>query len=154
MDRTLSWFLLKTCTLGEVKRLPKSFTKIEWVCVALLGFKILPQWTLTKLSFLSIYIVVLVTGDELFHEHGAVIQCTLEYWDKCLKAFQQYSTFTLSEEKINHLDLPLITDHKRLGVSDTWRVVMCPYVRTHHIFSRILNFLFKYFIFNYLFDKR
>ena len=27
----------------------------------------------------------------------------------------------------SHLDLPLITDHKRLGVSDTWRVVMYPF---------------------------
>ena len=77
---------------------------------------------------ISVFPIPIMAGDELFHEHGAVIQCTLEYWDKCLKAFQQYSTFTLSEEKINHLDLPLITDHKRLGVSDTWRVVMCPYV--------------------------
>ena len=104
---------------------------------------------------ISVFPIPIMAGDELFHEHGAVIQCTLEYWDKCLKAFQQYSTFTLSEEKINHLDLPLITDHKRLGVSDTWRVVMCPYVRTHHMFSRILNFLFMYFsfFFNYLFDK-
>ena len=25
------------------------------------------------------------------------------------------------------MDLPLITDHKRLGVSDTWRVVMYPF---------------------------
>ena len=25
------------------------------------------------------------------------------------------------------MDLPLITDHKRLGVSDTWRIVMNPY---------------------------
>ena len=30
--------------------------------MALLGFKILPQWTLTKLRVLSIYIVVLELG--------------------------------------------------------------------------------------------
>ena len=37
----------------------QSFTKIEWVCVALLEFKILPQLKLEKSSVPSIYIVVL-----------------------------------------------------------------------------------------------
>ena len=39
-----------------------SFTKMEWVCVALLEFKILPQRPLVKSSVLSIYIVVLASG--------------------------------------------------------------------------------------------
>ena len=52
---------------------------------------------------ISVFPIPIMAGDELFHEHGAVIQCTLEYWDKCLKAFQQYSTFTLSEEKIKYV---------------------------------------------------
>jgi hypothetical protein len=36
-----------------------SFSKIEWVYVALLEFKILPQLALAKSSVPSIYIVVL-----------------------------------------------------------------------------------------------
>ena len=43
MDRTLSWFSGKKIQLGKGKKVfSESFTKIEWVCVALLEFQILP----------------------------------------------------------------------------------------------------------------
>ena len=47
-------------TFGMAKKFfLKYFTDIKWVCVTLLDIFFLPQWTLAKLSVLSIYIVVL-----------------------------------------------------------------------------------------------
>ena len=49
---------------------------------------------------ISVFPIPIIAGDEVCHDHSAIIQCSLEYWDKCLKSFQPYSAFALSEEKI------------------------------------------------------
>ena len=60
-------------TFGMSKKVfSLSFSKIEWVCVALLGFKILPQWSESKLSVPSIYIVVLDLGDPVAVQYADV----------------------------------------------------------------------------------
>ena len=82
------------------------------------------------LSRLSVFPVPFVSADKLFGEEenldhgGDIVSCTLEYWDQCLKSFRAYSTFFLSEQELCHLDLPLLTDRKKLAVSDVWRIVI------------------------------
>ena len=82
------------------------------------------------LSRLSVFPVPFVSADKLFGEEEEddldhdIVSCTLEYWDQCLKSFRAYSTFCLSEQELCHLDLPLLTDRKKLAVSDVWRIVV------------------------------
>ena len=62
----------------------RSFTKIEWVCVALIGLKALPTWTLAKSSVPSIYIVVLGLGysgwtDIIWGKDFTVKSCQMEH---------------------------------------------------------------------------
>ena len=61
------------------------------------------------LSRLSVFPLPFVSADKLYVEDfdSESIQCSLEYWDKCLKSFRGYSTFMLSEQEMFHLDLPL-----------------------------------------------
>ena len=59
----------------------RSFTKIEWVCVALIA---LPKWTLAKSSVPSIYIVVLGLGysgwtDIIWGKDFTVKSCQMEH---------------------------------------------------------------------------
>ena len=90
------------------------------------------------LSRLSVFPVPFVSADKLFGEEedldhgGDIVSCTLEYWDQCLKSFRAYSTFFLSEQELCHLDLPLLTDRKKLAVSDVWRIV----IHGHNISDR------------------
>ena len=83
--------------------------------------------TLTRLSVFPLPFVL--ADNESFggggDNSGQSISCTLEYWDQCLKSFRQYSSFSLSETEMSHLDLPLVNaDRKKLAVSNTWRIVI------------------------------
>ncbi len=50
--------------------------------------------------------------------------CALQYWDSCLKCFQTYSDFKLSETTINHLNIPTVSDRNKLALAEIWRVVL------------------------------
>ena len=65
---------------------------IEWVFVALLEFKILPQWSLAKLSVPSIYIVVLGAGDDSDQETQTTWSCLWKTRPANSIAFLAYSS--------------------------------------------------------------
>ena len=52
------------------------------------------------------------------------ITCALQYMERCTNSYRTYSEFYLSENEVNHLDLPLVGDIKKMVMSSTWRVVI------------------------------
>uniref|UniRef100_A0A0K2T0P4 Chorein N-terminal domain-containing protein n=1 Tax=Lepeophtheirus salmonis TaxID=72036 RepID=A0A0K2T0P4_LEPSM len=75
----------------------------------------------------TIYPVPLLAASELgrqaFGPDNQVI-CGLQYWDLSLKSFRTYSEFALSESEVSYLNLPILSDRKRIAVSPIWRVVL------------------------------
>ena len=50
------------------------------------------------------------------------VECELLYWSDGLQHFVVYQSFQLSETRVIHLDLPLVSDRRLCCSSDTWQV--------------------------------
>ena len=99
------------------------------------------QRTLTRCHVLPI---PLISGDESSFEYSdEFIPCSLQYWDDCIGSFQSYSSFTLSEESPRHLDLPLISDRKKIAVSEKWRIIVLDVHFDDDIYPNKLSFQAK-----------
>ena len=99
------------------------------------------QRTLTRCHVLPI---PLISGDESSFEYSdEFIPCSLQYWDDCIGSFQSYSSFTLSEESPRHLDLPLISDRKKIAVSEKWRIIVLDVQFDDDIYPNKLSFQAK-----------
>ena len=98
----------------------KSFTMIEWVFVTLLGIVFLPQWSLTKLSVLSIYIVVLDLPQHLGWLFSPYTEKAIPHPVQCLPLKISRGVSGPSWEPIFHKGPPLDKENECQCKGDTY----------------------------------